>query len=152
MKTYFKHIGTLAIVLLTCLNLLQAQDSTKIELQPITDAIDKLAGLNAFYIIKDGKTYAVMDINRIEQALPGTIETDSTGKKTIDFEQLGAMTIAAMKDQQMIIDEQEARIKQLEAFETDRKVMESELIKLSSDYLELLRRVQRLETKETLTD
>lgn len=137
-------------VLFTSISKAQDPSVTQVAIQPITDALDKLAQVNAVYVQKDGKTFAVLDVAQIEASLPGTIKTDSSGRKTIDFEQLGAMTLAAMKEQQMIMDEQEARIRQLEAFETDRKVMESELIRLTSQYHDLIKRLQHLETKESL--
>ncbi len=76
--------------------------------------IEKLRGVT-FTWKESGEKAAGVIAQEVEKVLPEAVQTDKQGLKSVDYDQLIAPLIEAVKEQQKIIEQQDTRIKRLES-------------------------------------
>ncbi len=91
----------------------------KTNFEVIPNALSKLDQINGYYYNWKNKPDTSLQVGviaqEIEATLPQIVSTDADGYKSVDYSKLSALLIQAVKEQQILISNQEAQIKNLKS-------------------------------------
>ena len=89
-----------------------SDERLKENIVPITGAIEKVKAINGVYFNYIGKEEKKMGViaQNVEKVAPEVVSTDKDGMKSVDYSNLVALLIEAVKEQQLVIDDLKATV------------------------------------------
>jgi len=95
----------------------------KKNVKPITNALQNLLMINGVYfdwrkeefsemVFADGKQIGII-AQEVETVYPEIVNTDKNGYKTLDYSKLSVILLQAIKEQQLVIEEQSGKIEEM---------------------------------------
>jgi hypothetical protein len=93
-----------------------SDERLKQDITPVTHALDKVKAMNGVYFkfkADPSRVHVGLIAQNVEKAVPEVVSADGEGMKSVAYSNLVAVLIEAVKEQQLVVDQQQLMINEL---------------------------------------